>query len=166
MPLVQRNKRKANTNRKENHHATNQADNRTEIEPRSIELSPSVPKIILDDSFVQDYLNEQKKHSNSGENVSIISLNSNDDSIIFVSEYVVSREDAKKDVSHLSDDNLKSSAEQNKSKTSEENGISLNDASIGDFGVSYNESWINRELSELKVNGELTATMDELLKYL
>lgn len=122
--------------------------------------------MVLDASVVHEYFAKQKDQQNSRQNVSIIPLCSDeDDSVIFVSEEVAPK------VKHSANDDLEKNARENSTnsvicKQSGSNKNDVIDVSLGDFSISYNESWVNHELEELKKNGELTATMEELAKFL
>lgn len=163
-----------------------------------VQLDIPEAKIILDKSFVANYLRAQEeKENDSGNvaqnasiiciNVSVIDLESADDSVTFVSEDTASQQEIK-----LRDSNQKTMELSNKVKRlsihcNALKGVILNkDKEMGsqqqpsvssslqhdslndlqaDLDISYNESWVKNQLQELAENGQIDEVFGEIDKY-
>lgn len=154
----------------------------------TVEFLLKEPKIVLDRSFVDNYLRSQKKSSNaieqsvSAANTSIISLDSSsdelDDSVVFVSEEkkeqspntkiaALSKENAnqKKRIRNLEIHVTALQKSALKEKNNHQN-LSVASTSNTDLNLSIDGAWLLDEVNKICGESDLSLVQAEMDKYL
>lgn len=153
-----------------------------------LELDPTLPRVMIDRSFVANYLRSQqqnfKEESNAVKNISIIDLDNSsdqmDDSVVFISEQKIEIS-PKTEIAALKKEN---SVQKNRirkleiyvgalqkvvlagNKNAETPSNKPPIANDADLNLSIDEEWVNQEIDQMRNDGNFSAVAAELEKFL